>query len=71
MGHRVSLALLMALGLIVAAGCGPTIQAAHQTGGHEAATWIYVQTNRERDNGVFRCEKADSGKVACTKATMQ
>lgn len=64
--------LILAVVASLACGaCAPTIMAAHQVGDKESATWIYLKTDKEKENGVFRCKETPEGKPVCTKASIQ
>lgn len=49
---------LRAAGLVALAaipGCAANVKGAVQVGNHEAATWVYISSEEEARNGVYRC----------------
>jgi len=63
--------LVLAGSLLGGAGC-TRVNNATQIGGTEPATWVYIGTNNERRNGVFRCALVEGAqRPICVRAEMQ
>lgn len=62
--------LLLAVFAVLATSCAPKVIGAHQIGDHEAATWVYIETDKPNENGVYRCSASEAGQPVCRKAKM-